>query len=116
MQRLENLKMRIVYCGAPLYYLCNPIPLDNPKNNTALPYITWGLIQDSKIKSKESLKLKSFSPDKKEVSLEIKDLRNINLTNFTRLLSRITKVKESNFMQTSCEMKEENPSCQTHCF
>ena len=39
-QRLENLKMSVVYCGAPLQYLCDPICLDNPKNNTALLYIT----------------------------------------------------------------------------
>ena len=36
-QRLENLKMSVVYCSAPLH---DPIPLDNPKNHTALPYIT----------------------------------------------------------------------------
>ena len=83
--------MSVVYCSAPLKYIHDPIPLDNPKDHTALPYITWGLIWDPKIKNKESLRLKSFSLDKKEVSLEIKDLRNINLTNFTRLLLRFQK-------------------------
>ena len=41
-------------------YTCNTLPLDNSKiySHPALPYITWGLIQDSKIKKKESLALK----------------------------------------------------------
>ena len=39
----------------------NPIPLDTPKDHTALPYITWGLIWDSKIKRKESLRLRFFT-------------------------------------------------------
>ena len=30
--------------------VCSPIHLHNPKNHIALPYITWGLIQDFKIK------------------------------------------------------------------
>ena len=30
----------------------DPISLDNIKNHTALPYITWGLIQDLKTKEK----------------------------------------------------------------
>ena len=34
----------------------DPIPLDKLKNHTALPYITWGLIWDSKNKRKESLR------------------------------------------------------------
>ena len=33
-----------------------PITLDKLKNHTALAYITWGLIQDSKNKRKESLR------------------------------------------------------------
>ena len=33
-------KTSIVYCGAALPYLCNPIPLGNPENSIALPYIT----------------------------------------------------------------------------
>ena len=76
--------------------------------------ITEGLIWDSKIENKESLRLK-FLPDKKEISLNIKDLRNINLTNSIGLLLRISKVRESSFTQSSHEKKEENPSCETHC-
>ena len=34
----------------------DPIPLDKLKNHTTLPYITWGLIQDSKNKKKECLR------------------------------------------------------------
>ena len=34
----------------------DPIPPDKLKNHTALPYITWGLIWDTKIKRKESLR------------------------------------------------------------
>ena len=71
MQRLGNPKISAVYHGAPIY-IHDPIPLDNPKNHTVLPYITWGLIQDSKIRRKESLRLKFFSPDKKEIPLQVK--------------------------------------------
>ena len=41
MQRLENPKMSVVYCGAPIY-TCNTLPLDNSKtySHLALPYIT----------------------------------------------------------------------------
>ena len=53
-QRLENLKMSIVYHGASISvkHICNTIPLDNPKAyiHIGLPYITWGLIMDPKIK------------------------------------------------------------------
>ena len=30
----------VSWCTYKSYYICNPIPLDNPKNHTALPYIT----------------------------------------------------------------------------
>ena len=79
--------MSIVYCGAPTYNICNPIPLDNPKKHTALPYITWELTQDLKIK--------------KEIPLEIKS-EEYQLINFTELPLKISKVRESNFTQTSC--------------
>ena len=32
--------MSIVYCSVPPKYICDPIPLDNTKDHTALPYIT----------------------------------------------------------------------------
>ena len=68
--------------------ICNPIPLDNPKNHTALPYITWGLIWDLKIK--------------KEIPTEIKSEES-HLTNFTRLLFRISKIRERISTSTSCQ-------------
>ena len=43
MQRPENPKTSIVYCGAPTHiYICNTLPLDNIKIHLhlALPYIT----------------------------------------------------------------------------
>ena len=60
MQRLGNPKMTVVYHSAPIY-THDPISLDNPKNHTALPYITWGLIWNSKIRKKEFLRLKCFT-------------------------------------------------------
>ena len=56
-----------------------PYTLDNLKNHTALLYITWGLIQDSKDRRKQSLRL----------------------TNFTGLSSGISKTREGISMQTS---------------
>ena len=61
----------VLCCTYKSYYICNPIPLDNPKNHTALPYITWGLIWDLKNETERS-----------------------QLTNFTRLSSRISKIRE----------------------
>ena len=42
--------------------MCDTLPLDNFKiySHLAMPYITWGLIWDSKIKKKESLVLRRF--------------------------------------------------------
>ena len=54
----------VLPCTYISYKICNPLPLDNFKNHTALPYITWRLIQDLK--------------NKTEIS---------QLTNFTRLSS-----------------------------
>ena len=30
----------VLWCTYISYHICDPIPLDNPKNHTALPYIT----------------------------------------------------------------------------
>ena len=38
----------VSWCIHISYNICNTIPLDNLKNHTALPYITWGLVWDSK--------------------------------------------------------------------
>ena len=52
----------VLQCTYISCYICDPIPLDNLKNHTALLYIIWGLIQDTKNRKKESLKL-NFSLD-----------------------------------------------------
>ena len=52
----------VLQCTCTSENVHDPIPLDKPKNHTALPYITWGLIQDSNNRRKESLRL-NFSPD-----------------------------------------------------
>ena len=44
-----------------IIHTCDPTPLDTPKNHTALPYITWRLVQDTKIRNKESLRLRFFT-------------------------------------------------------
>ena len=38
----------VSWCTYISYHICDPIPLDNPKDHTALLYITWGLIWDQK--------------------------------------------------------------------
>ena len=43
--------------------ICDPIPLDKLKNHTALPYITWGLVQDLKNKEKEIPVIKFYQMD-----------------------------------------------------
>ena len=57
-------KHYVLWCTHISYNICDPIPLDNLKNHTALPYIMWGLVWDSKNRRKESLRLNDFSPDK----------------------------------------------------
>ena len=52
----------ISWCTQISYNIHDPIPMDNLKTHTALPYITWGLILGPKNKRKESLRLQ-FSPD-----------------------------------------------------
>ena len=44
----------VLWCIYISNYTCDPIPLDNLKNRTALPYITWGLIWDLKNKKERS--------------------------------------------------------------
>ena len=78
----------VLLCTYISYCVCDPIPLDNPKNHTALPYTTWGLIQDIKIK--------------KEIPTEIKS-EEYQLTNFTGLPLGISKTGEGNSMWTSHE-------------
>ena len=67
MCRLENLKMSVVYCGAPIYML--HLTPDNSKthSHSALPYMTWGLLWDSKIKKKESIGLKFSTRQASEI-------------------------------------------------
>ena len=40
----------VLQCTNTSKNICGPICLDKPKNHTTLTYITWGLIQDLKIK------------------------------------------------------------------
>ena len=93
MQRLENPEMSIVYGGAPT---CNTLPLDNSKtySHPALPYITWGLIQDSKIRKEESLELK-FSTRQVSGLLKLRQEGEIPIENFCKLLvSQLFKYKQ----------------------
>ena len=59
MQRQGNPKMSIVYCSASNKNnnICDTIPLYTSSNimqiSTTLPYITWGLIWDLKIRTEE---------------------------------------------------------------
>ena len=48
------------HCVLQYTHTCNTLPLDKCKtySHPALPYITWGLIWDSKIRREESLDLK----------------------------------------------------------
>ena len=58
----------VLWCTYISYYIHDPIPPDNPRNHTPLPYITWGLVWDFKIK-------KEIPPDiKLEDKLEISQL------------------------------------------
>ena len=52
----------VLQCTYTKDNICDPIPLDNPKNHTALPYITWGLIWDLKNK-KDRSQLSNLLPD-----------------------------------------------------
>ena len=48
----------VLWCIHKSYYIHDPIPLDNPKNHTALSYITWGLIWDLTIKKEIPTEIK----------------------------------------------------------
>ena len=61
----------VLWCTYISYNIHGPIPLDNPKNHTALPYITWGFIWDLKNETERS-----------------------QLTNFTEPSSGILKIRE----------------------
>ena len=52
----------------PLSYICNPMSLENLRNLTVLPYITWRLILDSKIRRKESQGLRFFTGQTSQIS------------------------------------------------
>ena len=46
----------VLQCTYKSNNICDPISLDKLKNHTALLYITWGIIWDSKNERKESLR------------------------------------------------------------
>ena len=77
-------------------HTCDTLPLDNSKNysHPALPYITWGLIQDSKIKKKESLGLKFFTRQASGI-LKLRQIEEIPIENFYELpVSQLPKYKQ----------------------
>ena len=82
-------------------YICDPIPLDNPKNHTVLPYITWGAYLDSQIK--------------KEIPLEIKIL-GISINKFYQTAIKNFKSKRKQLHMDKPWRKKKNPSCQADCF
>ena len=64
-------------------YICNTLPLDNSKIHlhTALPYITWGLIQDLKIKKEIPIEIKILSvipKNKKDESFVLRRFKNLS--------------------------------------
>ena len=81
------------WCTYKSYYIHDPIPLDNPKNHTALPFITWGLIWDLKIKKETPPRIKN--EDKTEV-FQLSET-------FTRLPFGISKIREEISTLTNCE-------------
>ena len=91
-----------------------PYTLDNPKNHTAPAIHNMRLVWDSKIRRKESLILK-FSLDKKEISLEIKPEK-YQFNKFYQTVVKDFKGKRKQTSHRQAMKKEENPSCQTHCF
>ena len=80
--REPEVKHCVSWCTYISYNKCDPIPLDNLKKHTdtALPYITWGLIWDIKNETERS-----------------------QLTNFARLSSRISKIRERKRGKFPCE-------------
>ena len=82
----------VLWCTHKSYYIHNTIPLDNPKNHTVLPYITWGLIRDIKIKKEIQPEIKF--EDKAEIS---------QLTKIIGLPFRMSKIRERISMWTKHE-------------
>ena len=75
---------------------CNTLPLDNSKtySHPALPYITWGLIWDSKIRREESLELK-FSTGQASGILKLRQEEEIPIRNFCKLpINQLFKYKQ----------------------
>ena len=72
--------------------------LDNSKtySHPALPYITWGLIWDSKIKKKEFLGLK-FSTGQVPGILKLRQEGEIPIENFCKLLVCPIQTAEEGF-------------------
>ena len=91
----------VLWCTYVSYYTCNP------KNFTTLPYITWALVWDLKIK--------------KEILTEIKFEksqnwdRGIPINKFYWTAIWDFKNKRKNLHTDKPWRKEENPSCPIHC-
>ena len=98
-RRKGNPKTSIVYRGAPTHiYICHTLPLDNLKIHIhiALPYITWGLIQDLKNRKKNEIPIEN-----KTVS-GIPKLRRISPQSF---VLRKYKISSSEIPVKDCERK-----------
>ena len=73
------------HCVMQYTFICNTLPLDNSKtySHPALLYITWGLIQDSKIRKEESLELK-FSTRQVSGILKLRQEEDISIVHFCK--------------------------------
>ena len=123
-------KLCVLQCTSIYYYICNPIPLDNPKNHTALMYITWGLIWDLKNKVDREIPINKFHQavtqdfkkkkknnkrkEKREVSMQTscKERRKILVVKFIKgTASKIAKVNHQiQASGMSCNLREVNLS------
>ena len=72
-------------CVSWCTFICDTLSLDNSKtySHPALPYITWGLIGDSKIRKEESLELK-FSTGQTSGILKLRQEEEIPIENFCK--------------------------------
>ena len=70
---------------------CNTLPLDNSKtySHPALPYITWGLILDSKIRREESLELKCSTRQASGI-LKLRQEEEIPIERFLQIAGKST--------------------------
>ena len=83
------------HCVLQCALTCDTLPLDNSKtySHPVPPSVTWGLIQDSKIRKEESLELK-FSTGHMSEILRLRKEEEIPIEIFCKLLvSQLFKYK-----------------------